>query len=104
MSACVFAACVRVSYFLVSSGVVSPLLWCCGGILRPRSANSETQAETVAFLRRVLLRHSQGMQLGGKSILGLPTMTHKVFFFTITPYVCICRYAFEERYGSFTLV
>lgn len=44
------------------------------------SANSDTQAETVAFLRRVLLRHSQGMRLRGKSILGLPTMTHKVLY------------------------
>lgn len=44
----------------------------------PVSPNRETQAETVAFLRRVLLRHSQGMKLGGKSILGLPSITHKV--------------------------
>eukprot|EP00752_Nemacystus_decipiens_P018364 g16475.t1 len=48
------------------------------GSLGDKGPNSETQAETVAFLRRVLLRHSQGMQLGGKSILGLPTITHKV--------------------------
>ncbi|CAM9715351.1 unnamed protein product, partial [Ectocarpus sp. 12 AP-2014] len=46
--------------------------------LGDKGPNRETQAETVAFLRRVLLRHSQGMKLGGKSILGLPSITHKV--------------------------
>eukprot|EP00903_Cladosiphon_okamuranus_P014611 g13549.t1 len=40
--------------------------------------NPETQAEVLAFLRRVVLRHSQGMKLGANSLLGLPTITHKV--------------------------
>lgn len=38
----------------------------------------DSKAETLAILRRVLLRHSQGMTLGGSSILGLPTITHEV--------------------------
>lgn len=47
----------------------------CLRLLRPNHAN---QAQVVAFLRRVLLRHSQGMKLDGKNILGLPDITHKV--------------------------
>ncbi|CAN0153840.1 unnamed protein product [Scytosiphon promiscuus] len=51
--------------------------------LGDKGANFSTQAETVAFLRRVLLRHSQGMKLDGHSILGLPTITHKVEVLTM---------------------
>ncbi|CAN0099467.1 unnamed protein product, partial [Ectocarpus sp. 4 AP-2014] len=49
-----------------------------GSDLGDKGPNREAQVQTVAFLRRVLLRHSQGMKLGGKSILGLPSITHKV--------------------------
>lgn len=38
----------------------------------------KTQNEVVAFLRRVVLRHSQNMKLGANSLLGLPPITHKV--------------------------
>lgn len=40
--------------------------------------NTDTQAEVTAFLRRVVLRHSQGMKLGANSLLGLPAISHKV--------------------------
>lgn len=40
--------------------------------------NNETQGEMMAFLRLGLLRRSQGMKLEGRSILGLPDITHKV--------------------------
>eukprot|EP00904_Undaria_pinnatifida_P006227 jgi/Undpi1/2734/HiC_scaffold_14.g06112.m1 len=47
--------------------------------------NTDTQGATLALLRRVLLRHSQGMSLGGRSILGLPTISHKVEQLTLPP-------------------
>ena len=50
-------------------------LWRCCAAPRP---NTEAQGATLALLRRVLLRQSQGMTLNGQSILGLPPITHKV--------------------------
>lgn len=40
--------------------------------------NKEALPEVVAFFRRVVLRHSQGMKLGANSLLGLPSITTKV--------------------------
>ncbi|CAN0135201.1 unnamed protein product, partial [Ectocarpus sp. 8 AP-2014] len=55
-----------------------------GSDLGDKAPRRETQGETVAFLRRVLLRHSQGMKLGGHSILGLPTITNMVEVLTLS--------------------
>ncbi|CAM9341014.1 unnamed protein product, partial [Laminaria digitata] len=53
--------------------------------LGDQKPNMNSKAETLATLRRVLLRHSQGMTLGGSSILGLPTITHEVDELTLPP-------------------
>ncbi|CAM9694657.1 unnamed protein product [Ascophyllum nodosum] len=54
-----------------------------GGVLKDKDLGDsrpekQAQAQTVALLRRVLLRHSQGMKLNNKNILGLPGITHEV--------------------------
>ncbi|CAM9167625.1 unnamed protein product, partial [Ectocarpus sp. 12 AP-2014] len=58
--------------------------------------NTDTQVEVTVFLRRVVLRHSQGMKLGANSLLGLPTVTHKVEVLTLPPKELKAYHDFEN--------
>lgn len=52
---------------------------CCLGMsTRLHRSSPETYRKLVAFLRRVMFRHSLRMKLGDKSIINLPEITHKV--------------------------